>query len=131
MSESYDVRAWDLAGENAMCIECVRSCNKEKMCPWFKTGQPVPGWVTVKAKECPYVSSVKILRCPQFLACENGPELTKPEYRRLCHNLVVNLYSKVCEDKEMLLSRAGQVNALREENETLRKFCGKKKGVSV
>ena len=107
MSESYNFPAWDVAGENAMCFACARSGDKDMMCSWIKREKLVPGCVTVKASECRHVSSVKILRC-----------------------LVVNLYGKVREDKDLLLARSMQVNALEEELKVLKKAGSEKKGGS-
>ena len=121
MADNCKFPAWDVAAENAMCIACERSGDKDLMCSWIKREQPVPGWVSVKTSECRYVPSVKILRCPQFLPSKDDPVLSKEGYRSLCHTLVVNLYSKVCEYKQLLLNRAERINTLEEELKSLRK----------
>ena len=130
MSENCNFPAWDVAGENAMCFACARSGDKDMMCSWIKREKPVPGCVTVKASECRHVSTVKILRCPLFLPAKDAPALSNQEYRSLCHNLVVNLYGKVREDKDLLLARSMQVNALEEELKVLKKAGSEKKGGS-
>ena len=122
MADNCNFPAWDVAGENAMCIACARSGDKEQMCSWIKREQPVPGCVSVKASECSHVASVKILRCPSFLPFLDAPALSEKEYRRLCHDLVVNLYAKVREDKDLLLARSMQVNDLQEELKSLKKL---------
>ena len=94
---------WDMAGPNEICFNCSRCDSRDKMCPWIRSEDPVPGWIAIEAGEAEGIHSVKILRCPLFLDSPKDPGMTRVEYWQLCRNLVVELYKKTQEYRRLYL----------------------------
>ena len=94
---------WDQAGPNEMCFNCSRCDSRDRMCPWLRSEEPVPGWIAVEAGEAEGIQSIKILRCPLFLDSPEDPGMTHVEYRQLCRSLVVELYRRMLEYRRLYL----------------------------
>ena len=121
MTKIYNFLAWDLASGNEMCFCCERSGNKDKMCSWGKSLEPVPGWIGIEASEMQGVQSVKILRCPKFLDSQDDPGMTREEYLQSCRGLIIELYSKTLEYKSMFLKMKDQKTEINSELRQLQK----------
>ena len=114
MTKKNKFLEWDLSPGNEMCFCCARPDSKEKMCSWFRSGDPVPGWVAIGSDEMRDVHSFKIFRCPQFLDSPDDPGMTEADYLQSCRSLVIDLYSKALEYKHLF-------NTMKEKHYELRK----------
>ena len=121
MTKNNDFPMWDMAGGNEMCFSCERSGSKEKMCSWIRNFDPIPGWVAVDSSEVPGVQSFKILRCPKFLDSPDDPGMTWVDYLQSCRGLVVYLYRKLREYRELFYRTTRDKRVLKSELKLARK----------
>lgn len=128
MTKHFNFFEMDLNSGNELCFECERSGCAKKMCSWIAREEPVPGWVAIRAGELPEVWSYKIFRCPLFLDSKDDPGMTREEYDAQRQGLLVELYSKLKEYKELYLSAnrerrraSGQLICLRKEFKALQR----------